>query len=250
VTDIFCVASAKGGAGKTTTAFALSCAAAHLGQRVLVIDLDSSRLLSTLLLSDLPALGILDVMVEPERLAEAAVEALPGIMVLLGASEMYESRLTPADLGPVVEAAGALADVVVIDTEPGRASLSAPMQLASRIVIPGQLDVLAMSGAAWTVGQALDLNLAKKVAGVLPTNVRRPMTVMARSIHDHLVGRGVALEPSMYSTTKWPAALGAGTLDGYPDLTRAAVEILAAARSAAPTKAALSAWHSDWRGLG
>ena len=215
MTHIIAVASSKGGVGKTTTSFSLAAAAAAWGS-VMVADLDPSISLSTQM--KLPTLqaNFMDVLNGTASLDDALYATQEGILALPGSRDMYQLDVTQEMLQRAFEPAMEEIDVIILDTRPALEALPGPMQYATRIVVPAYLDGVSMPVTADTLHLALELGVADKVAGVLATNVRRPLTKLARDIYASLQESGVGLEAVVWNTVQWPTALASGGLEGFP----------------------------------
>ena len=230
--DIVCVASLKGGVGKTTTTFALGCAGAARGLSVVVLDLDASISLTRQLQvpvkdsSGATLATVLEVMTGERGLKDALSAVREGFWLVRGSKQLYSVVVQREKLERVLAGLRKQHDLIVIDTEPGHAYLNSAMEVADAIVIPTVLDTVAMPGACDTIQQALDLNVGKRVCGLLASNVRRPMTKDARDLLDSIRGFDVGLETVVYSTVRWPAAVAGGSLTGTPDLADLADRLL------------------------
>ncbi|MHB8509491.1 MAG: ParA family protein [Candidatus Dormibacteria bacterium] len=230
--DIVCVASLKGGVGKTTTAFALGCAGAAAGMSVVVLDLDAQVALTRQL--QVPQRGpdgiglttVLEVLTGQGRLKDALVDVRDGFWVVRGSKDLYSLVMKPEQLRALLSELKAQHDLVVIDTEPGKRYIQSAMQLSDVILVPTGLDTVALPGACDTLQQALDLGIGGRICGMLATNVRRPMTRDARELLESIRAVELALASVMYSTVRWPAALSIGSLDGNPDLAEFAGSLL------------------------
>ena len=246
MTHIIAVASSKGGVGKTTTSFSLAAAATNWGS-VLVADLDPSISLSTQM--KLPTLqaNVMDVLQGNGQLDDALYATKEGILALPGSRDMYQLDVTAdmlqAALGPALDEI----DVIILDTRPALEALPGPMQFATRVVVPAYLDGVSMPVTADTIHLALELGLEEKMAGVLATNVRRPLTKLARDIYAGLQESGVGLEAVVWNTVQWPTALASGGLDGFPELKEAAGLIYNEVMHRTVPPAALRKFADVWR---
>lgn len=224
-TQIICVASGKGGVAKTTTTFALGCAAAERGS-VLVLDMDPSRSLSTQLKAPMDGPSIADVLEGKVGLEEAVVETVSGMLLIPGSKDIYLVEQSPETLQEALQTAMGLVDRILIDTQPFMAGLTDPMRFATKIVIPSLLDAVSMPVTAETIEAALGAGVGDRVAGILPVRVRRPLTRLARTLYKELLDNQVGLESVIWETTRWPVAVSSGTLAGQPELQAMALEVL------------------------
>ena len=159
---IFCIATQKGGVGKTTTTVNLAAGLAKVGQRVLMIDLDpqgnatmgsgiDKRQLET---------TVYDVLLESASVAEARVRAdklaeggyaydvlganreLAGAEVEMVALDRREKRLRTA-----LAAVGAEYDFVLIDCPPSLSLLTLNGLCAAHgVIVPMQCEYFALEG--------------------------------------------------------------------------------------------------------
>ncbi|MEA2646007.1 MAG: chromosome partitioning protein [Chloroflexota bacterium] len=246
MTEIIAVASSKGGVGKTTTSFSLAAAAGQRGS-VIVIDLDPSISLTTQMQVPITGPTIEDVLKRTATLEDALVQTKEGILMVPGSREMYHLEVTEDLLrevfGPVMD----LADTLILDTRPALEALEAPMRFASRVVIPTYLDGVSMPVTADTIHLALEAGLPDRVSGVLASNVRRPLTVMARDLYASLQMSGVGLEAVVWNTVQWPTALASGGLGGFPELMEAATVVYDEVRSRTSPEFALRMYADAWR---
>jgi len=187
--QVIAVATGKGGCGKTTTSLALVYAAASMGRRVLIVDLDPMG-------GAVPALGlprpratIADVFAGKAKVGDAIsthptlpISCLWGDRRLedLGATREALAR-RQGRLKETLAQIPASIDDVVLDTQPDGPALEAPLQLADRVAVPALLDRLSMRGAVMTAALAESLGVLDKVMGIVLSNVP--------SGHDPALGR-------------------------------------------------------------
>ncbi len=199
------VSNQKGGVGKTTTVANLGAALSEMGQRVLIVDLDSrgdlgvhfgvgGAELDTTVYEGIFAeeVGFEEVIIHVE---EAGIDLAPATRELAGA-ELILGDMAPADRGEVV--AEALApvqsryDFIIIDTAPGlHLLLVATLAAASEVIIPQQASYLALHGLREITGnieQLRQMGPRVSICGILLTMQDR------RTIHHrqviHMVREG------------------------------------------------------------
>lgn len=144
----------KGGAGKSTTCWALSSFLCRQA-RVLAVDLDPQATLTSALIDD-TTVGAYDVLTKRTTVAESAVWATDeygdNLRVLAGGQALGNlEQETVGDLDryyglrDALDALGSDADITVIDTPPGSSSLLTVMALvaATHVVTPVSLDPAA-----------------------------------------------------------------------------------------------------------
>ena len=178
---VFCIASQKGGVGKSTTAGALAAALMVRGRKVLAIDLDGQCNLTHILNGDRTAPGVLEVLRGDLQPAEAIqhtdqADIMAGSKALTRFS-MGNTRDTWAD---ILKGLRPKYDYIIIDTPPDLDELLFyALYKADRAIIPvqagaGSLDSLA--DLAQTVAAVNRNGGALKIAGVLFTSVNTRKT--------------------------------------------------------------------------
>jgi len=208
--EIITIASLKGGAGKTTTAYALACAAGVTGLRALALDLDPAfGLTAALGLSPRPA-TIADAVHGGDL--DAALQQHP-----LGVHAVAADRRLTGD-APQAERLRALLwearsryDVIVLDASPDEAAMLGPVDVADHIVVPAALDILSMRAAALTAALVDAAGALDRVSGLAVTDPSRPMSAAERSVLAGLQRHGLALETQLMARRSWPSASTAAT---------------------------------------
>jgi cellulose biosynthesis protein BcsQ len=140
-----------------------------------------------------------------------------------------------------------LIDTIILDTRPALEALAAPMLFSTRVVIPTYLDGVSMPVTADTIHLALESGVGDRVAGVLATNVRRPLTRLARDLYASLQMSGVGLECVVWNTVQWPTALASGGLSGFPELKQAADAVYEEVLSRTAPVVAQRMYAQAWR---
>ena len=246
MTDIIAVASSKGGVGKTTTSFSLAAAAATHGS-VITVDLDPSISLTTQMQVSISGPTIEDVLLRRATIEDALIESKEGILVIPGSRDVFHIDVTDELLADIFAPTIGLVDTLILDTRPALEALAAPMRFASRIVIPTYLDGVSMPVTADTIHLALEIGVASRVAGILATNVRRPLTRLARDLYESLQVSGVGLECVVWNTVQWPTALASGGLSGFPELLEAAEAVYQEVMTRTSPEMAMRMYAEAWR---
>ena len=152
------VALSKGGVGKTTTAVNLAAGLALAGQRVLLVDTDTQGQCATAL-GVRPQAGLSAVAGGEVPLAQAAVEARPGLLLLAGGRELAglkrvidrkdfggEQTLSELLSAPALSSLGPL-DFLLLDTSPGWDALTVNALFAvDEVLSPVSLEALTLQG--------------------------------------------------------------------------------------------------------
>lgn len=130
----------KGGGGKTTTAATLGAVVAAAGERVVLVDLDSTPTLTAWLAPDLSeeAASAADVLGGQAAVEDALVRVRERLDLLPGAVDVAacEATVKASSVRGLVEAVRARADVVLLDLRGGVASqLSAAAAAAADLLL-------------------------------------------------------------------------------------------------------------------
>jgi chromosome partitioning protein len=179
---IFCVANQKGGVGKTTTTVNLAAGLAHIGQRVLVVDLDpqGNASMGSGVDKRTLELSVYDVLLEQASIAQArrrsekggydvlaANRELAGAEVELVGLEHRNTRLRKA-LAAVADDY----DFVLIDCPPSLSLLTLNgLCSADGVIVPMQCEYFALEGLTDLVNTIkqvhANLNRGLQIIGLL-----------------------------------------------------------------------------------
>lgn len=206
---IICIASQKGGTGKTSTAAAIGQAAAHKGKRALVIDMDSQGNLTTITGAKGAAPGSYDLLkgAPPGDLIQhipAQPDVIPASLRLAGADAELSTQpgrdfLLQKALQPIKGYS-----LAVLDSPPGLGTLLVNcLTAATDVIIPLQADLFAVQNLYQltdTIRQVQRFcNPALQITGALLT-MYSPRTVLARDMLEAIEKKCKALGVPLLNT--------------------------------------------------
>lgn len=204
----FC--NVKGGAGKSTTAFACAIAAAQLGRRAVVVDLDPSGWLSA-------ALGVLhhpitvaDVLTGKAKVEEAVTVSDLGVAVLVGGRALYHVGLSYEAMQGLRQQVDPLFEVVLADSHPGENMIPALMRVCDRICIPLPLDRVSAIVSTDTLVIADEAGALDRIGGLLPAIVKlrqgEPEDTEGREVYSNMTMLGISYETIFVTSKHWSRA--------------------------------------------
>ena len=202
------VANQKGGVGKTTTAINLGTALASIGERVLVIDLDSQGNASTGLgiAADNRARTSYDVLTGTSSVMEAALPtAVPGLHIVPANADLVGIDTTLTDTNRAFKLRDAMSGLaahqrnlaadkvfkyVLIDCPPSLNLLTLnAMTAAHAVLVPVQCEFFALEGISQlkeTIDQIRStLNPRLEIQGVVLT-MHDARTALSREVADNV----------------------------------------------------------------
>lgn len=186
------IANRKGGVGKSTTANALTAGLVLLkGYRVLAIDLDAQRNLSTTMGIRVDAKTSLGILTGDATAAEAIRhtaqgDIIPATKALSGADAVLTETGKEYRLREALEAVQDAYDYCIIDCPPalGIATVNA-LTAAQSVVIPAQADLFSLEGIDDLMETIQPVkrycNPALRVEGILLTRYN-PRSVLSREV--------------------------------------------------------------------
>ena len=199
---IFCVANQKGGVGKTTTTVNLAAGLAHIGQRVLMVDLDPQgnatmgsgvdkrKLELTVYDVLLEAASIIDARVHSEKCGYDVLGAnreLAGAEIELVSLERREKRLKQA-----LTKVDKDYDFILIDCPPSLSMLTLNgLCAANGVVVPMQCEYFALEGVTDLVNTIkqvhANLNKDLQIIGLLRV-MFDPRITLQQQVSEQLKG--------------------------------------------------------------
>lgn len=180
--QVFCVANQKGGVGKTTTTVNLAAGLAHIGQRVLLVDLDPQGNATTgsgLSKKSLQA-SVYPVLLGSSSLADARVRAEQAGYDVLGANRdlagaevelmAFEDKFLR--LAQALQSVATEYDFVLVDCPPSLSVLTLNgLCSADGVIVPMQCEYFALEGLTDLVNTIrrlrLKLNPKLEILGLL-----------------------------------------------------------------------------------
>ena len=197
---IFCIANQKGGVGKTTTTVNLAAGLAHVGQRVLVIDLDpqGNATMGSGVDKRGLALTVYDVLLESAGVAEARQRSPKGGYDVLGANrelagaevELVELERREKRLKQALQAVDAEYDFVLVDCPPSLSLLTLNGLCAAQgVIVPMQCEYFALEGLSDLVNTIkqvhANLNRDLQIIGLLRV-MFDPRITLQQQVSDQL----------------------------------------------------------------
>jgi chromosome partitioning protein len=163
----------KGGGGKTTTAATLGAVVAAMGERVVLVDFDSTPTLTAWLAPDLDddAASAADVLAGQAALEDALLPVRERLDLLLGAVDVaaYESTVKASAVRSLVEAVRARADVALLDLRGGVASQLSAAAAAAADLLLVPVEAAPAGVRSLKLSRRLAEELDRTIGGVLPT---------------------------------------------------------------------------------
>ncbi|HXD05414.1 MAG TPA: AAA family ATPase [Burkholderiaceae bacterium] len=197
---IFCIANQKGGVGKTTTSVNLAAGLAHIGQRVLVVDLDpqGNATMGSGVDKRALELTVYDVLLESATIAEARKRSEKVGFDVLGANrelagaevELVELERRSERLKRAIGEVAADYDFVLVDCPPSLSLLTLNgLCSAHGVLVPMQCEYFALEGLSDLVNTIkqvhANLNRDLQIIGLLRV-MFDPRITLQQQVSDQL----------------------------------------------------------------
>lgn len=217
------IANRKGGVGKSTTAAAITSYLTLNGYRVLAVDLDAQRNLTSTMNARAEAKTVLGVLTGETTAAEAIRhteqgDIIPASKALSGADLAIVGTGKEYKLKEALEAVKADYDYIVMDCPPALGILTVnALTAADSVIIPAQADVYSLEGIA-DLEETIEpvrkyCNPSLTIAGILLTRyngrsiLSREVTTLAEQLAQRLgtkvfkttIREGVAVKEAQIS---------------------------------------------------
>ncbi|MDB5744984.1 MAG: chromosome segregation ATPase [Polaromonas sp.] len=199
---IFCIANQKGGVGKTTTTVNLAAGLAHIGQRVLMVDLDpqGNATMGSGVDKRKLEMTVYDVLLEAASIVDARVHSEKSGYDVLGANRELagaELELVSLDrrekrLKQALAKVGKDYDFILIDCPPSLSMLTLNgLCAANGVIVPMQCEYFALEGVTDLVNTIkqvhANLNKDLQVIGLLRV-MFDPRITLQQQVSDQLKG--------------------------------------------------------------
>ncbi len=164
---VYCIASGKGGVGKTNVVVNLAISLQRKGRKVLIIDADLGMANVDVVLGLFPAVTLFDVFFNNKSLQEAIIEGPEGIKIIPGGSGMIKmTTLDTAQQSKLAEEFIQLDDIdtILIDTGAGISmNLMSFIAFSQEVLIVTTPEPTALTDAYGLLKVISELQLKKSI---------------------------------------------------------------------------------------
>ena len=196
--EVLAIAIQRGGTAKTTTAAALTQAAAVNGRRVLAIDLDPQGNFSFAMAADMNRRSSFDLL---EGKPAADIQRTPCGAYMIPASwnlsTLTTARGSANRLRRAIEPLQSRFDLIIIDTPPTAGELQYnALQAATGLIIPLQADIFGLQGLyqiADTAAQFQNSNPELSVTGIVITK-HNARSTLAKQMQQQIIDAAAAMD--------------------------------------------------------
>lgn len=206
--EIITTVNRRGGVGKTATAHAIGAGLAHLGKRVLFIDLDSQCNLSFDLSADLTKPGSMELLTGTP--AEDVIQHCGKWDIIPAGAELAAADLTLNQTGKeyrlqeALHQLGGQYDYIIIDTPPALNTLTVnALTAAQGAIIPAQAEIHSLQGIdllGETISQVKKYcNSDLLIKGIVITRFRG-RAVLSKDMRDNMEAEAAKLGTRVFKT--------------------------------------------------
>ncbi len=164
---VYCVASGKGGVGKTNVAVNMAIALQRKGRKVLIIDADLGMANVDVLLGIFPSVTLFDVFFNDKSLQEAVIDGPEGVKIIPGGSGMIKmTTLDTAQQSRLAEEFMQMEgiDTILIDTGAGISmNLMSFIAFSQDVLIVTTPEPTALTDAYGLIKVISELQLKKNI---------------------------------------------------------------------------------------
>lgn len=193
MSKVICIASTKGGVGKTTVSILLLLGSLQESKKVLAVDFDPNIGLSRSFMATQEKtlwqnpLNFED-LIQKESINDYYFDLIPQ------ARDNQGRMLKNEYLHSFFSWARNNYDVIILDSQPNELLLQIPMQYADLIIVPTFLDWLSIESSAWTFQIAHKNNIP--IGGVVVNNIKKPISKLSETLLE-----GLRIMEITYKTT-------------------------------------------------
>lgn len=207
---IIAIANRKGGVGKSTTAAALVSGLTLKGYRVLAVDLDAQRNLTSTMsarVDSKTALGVLtgDITAKEAIRKTESGDIIPASKSLSGADAILTETGKEYRLKEALEPVKGLYDYCIIDSPPALGILTVnALTAANSVIIPAQADIYSLEGIE-DLQETIQpvrkyCNPTLEIQGILLTRYS-PRSILSRDVTTLAEQLAEQLETSLFKAT-------------------------------------------------
>lgn len=208
--NILAIVNRRGGVGKTATAHAIGAGLAHLGYKILFIDLDSQTNLTYDLAADQSRYSAMDLLTGAAKAKQVIQhkdkwDLIPASPALATADALITTTGKEYRLAEALEPISGLYDYCIIDTPPALNILTVnALTAATGAIIPAQAEIHSLQGIGLlneTISQVRRYcNKALQILGIVITRYNG-RAILSRDMKTNLEAVADQLGTKVYSTT-------------------------------------------------
>lgn len=207
--EVIAVLNQKGGVGKSTTAQAIAAGLTIKGYKVLMVDMDGQKSLTTITGANGGSCSLLDVLTRKRTAAEAIASSpsgdiLPAVDGLGAADTLLKDTGREYRLKEVLEPIRKGYDYCVIDCPPSLGVLTInALTAANTCIVPAQADYLSLQ-AIGQLQQTVETvrtytNRDLKISGIVITRYNG-RAILSREAVDMIQAKAAEMQTKVFST--------------------------------------------------